>query len=108
MLLADVFEKIISTCLKYYSLDPCHYFSAPGLSWDAMLKMTKVELEKNSDPDKYMFFEQGMRGEVSYINKRHSKVNNEYCKDYDKEKTKNYIYLDLNNLYGHAMSQYLP
>ena len=71
--------------------------------------MTKVELEKISDPDKYMFFEQGMRGGVSYINKRYSKANNEYCKDYDKEKPKNYIiYLDMNNLYGHAMSQYVP
>ena len=109
LLLVDTFEKFISTCLKYYGLDPCHYFSAPGLSWDAMLKMTKIELEKISDPDKYMFFEQGMRGGVSYINKRYSKANNEYCKDYDKEKPKNYIiYLDMNNLYGHAMSQYLP
>ena len=109
LLSADVFEKFISTNLKYYNLEPCHYFSAPGLSWDAMLKMTKVELEKISDPDKYMFFEQGMRGGVSYINKRYSKANNEYCKDYDKEKPKNYIiYLDMNNLYGHAMSQYLP
>ena len=50
-----------------------------------------------------------MRGGLSYINKRYSKANNEYCKDYDKEKPKNYIiYLDINNLYGHAMSQYLP
>ena len=55
VLLADVYEKVISTCLKYYGLDPCHYFSEPGLSWDAMLKMTKVELEEISDPDKYMF-----------------------------------------------------
>ena len=46
LLLADVFEKFISTCLKYYELDPCHYFSSPGLSWDAMLKMTGIELEK--------------------------------------------------------------
>ena len=46
LLLADVFEKFISTCLKYYDLDPCHYFSAPGLSWDAMLKITKAELKK--------------------------------------------------------------
>ena len=52
LLLADIFEKIISTCLKYYNLDPCHYFSAPELSWDAMLKMTELELEKISDPDK--------------------------------------------------------
>ena len=42
LLLADVFEKFIFTCLKFYELDPCHYFSAPGLSWDAMLKMTKT------------------------------------------------------------------
>ena len=108
LLLADTFEKFISTCLKYYGLDPYHYFCAPGLSWDALLKI-KIKLEKISDPDKYMFFEQGMRGDISYINKRYSKANNEYCKDYDKEKPKNYIiYLDLNNIYGHAMRQYLP
>ena len=109
LLLADVFEKFISTCLKYYGLDPCHYFSAPGLSWDAMLKMTKIELEKISSPDKYIFIEKGMRGGISYINKRYSKANNEYCSDYDSEKLKTYItYLDMNNLYGHAVSQYLP
>ena len=74
-----------------------------------MLKMTKIELEKINDPDKYMFFEQRKRGVVSYINKRYSKANNEYCKDCDKEKPKKYIiYLDMNNLFGHAMSQYLP
>ena len=108
LLLVDVFEKFISTCIRYYGLDPYHYFSAPGLSWNAVLKMTKVELEKISDPDKYMFFEQGMRGGVSYINKRYRKANNEYCK-HDKEKSKNYIiYLDMNKLYWHVMSQYLP
>ena len=84
--------------MKYYNLDPCHYFSAPGLSWDAMLKMTRVTLEKINDPDKYMFFEQGMRGGVSYINKRYSEAS----------KNKHITYLDMNNLYGHAMSQYLP
>ena len=52
LLLADVFEKSIFTCLKYYDLDPCHYFSAPGLSWDAMLKVIGVALEKINDPDK--------------------------------------------------------
>ena len=86
LLLADIFEKFISTNLKYYGLDPCHYFSAPGLSWDAMLKMTKIELEKINDPDKYMFFEQGMRGGVSYINKRYNEANNKYSPDYDKTK----------------------
>ena len=43
---ADVFEKFISMCLKFYGLDPCHYFSSPWLSWDPMLKMTGIELEK--------------------------------------------------------------
>ena len=51
LLLADVFEKFIDTWLKFYKLDPCHYFSSPGLSWDAMLKMTGIELEKSFDID---------------------------------------------------------
>ena len=63
LLLADVFEKFISTCLKYYELDPCHYFSSPGLSWDAMLKMTGIELQKISDVDKYLFIEKGKEKE---------------------------------------------
>ena len=53
LLLADVFEKFIDTCLKYYGLDPCHYFSSPGLSWNSMLKMTNIALEKIPDIDKY-------------------------------------------------------
>ena len=109
LLLADIFEKFISTNLKYYGLDLRHYFSAPRLSCDAMLKMTKMELEKINDPNKYMFFEQGMKGGVSYINKRYRKASNKHCPDYDKTKTEKYILcLDMNNLYEHAMSQYLP
>ena len=74
-----------------------------------MLKMTKIELQKINDPDRYMLFEQGRRGGVSYINKRYSEANNKYCLDYDKAKREKYIlYIDMNNLYGHAMSQYLP
>ena len=63
LLLADLFERFISTCLKYYELDPCHYFSSPGLSWDAMLKMTDVKLEKISDIDKYFFIEKDQEEE---------------------------------------------
>ena len=59
LLLADVFEKFIDMCLKYYGLDPCHYFSFPGLSWDAILKMTGVKLGKILDIDKYSFIEKG-------------------------------------------------
>ena len=61
LFLADVFEKFISTNLEYYNLDACHYFSAPGLSWHAMLKMTKVELEKISYADMHIFIERCMR-----------------------------------------------
>ena len=58
LLLADVFERFIITCLKYHNLDPSHYFSAPGLSWDAMLKMTNIELDKINDSDMHLFIEQ--------------------------------------------------
>ena len=43
LLPVDIFEKFIAMCLKYYGLDPCHYFSSLRLSWDAMLKMTDVK-----------------------------------------------------------------
>ena len=70
LLSVDVFEKFIAACLKIYGIDLCHYFSSPGLSWDAMLKMTGVKLEKISDIDKYLFIEKGLRGGLSYIAKR--------------------------------------
>ena len=69
LLLADVFEKFVSTCLDYYGLDPCQYFSSPGLSWDAMLKMTGIELELILDIDMRLFIEKGMSGGISYIAK---------------------------------------
>ena len=59
--------------------------------------MTRVTLEKLSDPDKYVF-EQAMRGGVSYINKGYSEAS----------KDVNILYLDMNNLYGHAMNHHLP
>ena len=73
MLLADVFEKFIDTCLKLCKLDPCHYFNFPGLSWYAMLKMTGVELEKISDIDRYFFIEKGLRGGISSIPEKYAK-----------------------------------
>ena len=104
LLLADLFEKIINTCLDYYGLDPCHYFSSPGLSWDAMLKMTEIELGLISDIDMQLFIEKRMRGGMSYIAKRYSKANNKYMHSYDAKKPSKFItYLDANNLYGWAM-----
>lgn len=109
LLLADVFENFRKTCLQYYRLDPCHYFTSPRLSWDAMLKMTNIKLELMTDVDMFQFIEKGMRGGVSYIAHRYGKANNKYMLDYDTKKpSKHIIYLDANNLYGYAMSQYLP
>ena len=74
-----------------------------------MLKTTKVELEKISDSEKHIFIERVMKGGISCISTRFSIANNEYCPNYDKNKPKVYInYLDMNGLYGHAMSEYLP
>ena len=69
-MLFDVFEKFISVCLKDYGLDPCHYFSSPGLSWDAMLKMIGIKLGMVDKIDVHLFLEEGMRGGVSCISKR--------------------------------------
>ena len=108
LLLADIFEKFININLNYYGLDPCHYFSSPGLSWDTMLKMTGIELELISDIDMHLFIEKRMTGGTLYIAKRHSKVDNKYMKFYDSGKESKYItYLDANNLYRWAMSQWL-
>ena len=62
LLLADVFEKSASESLNFFKLDPYHYFSSPGLSWDAMLKMTEIKLELISDIDKHLYIEKGLRG----------------------------------------------
>ena len=59
-----MFEKFIKTCLGYYRLDPCHYFSSPALSWDAMLKKTGMELELVSDINMNLFIEKGVRGGI--------------------------------------------
>ena len=78
----------ISTCLEYCELDPCHFFSSLGLSWDAMLKITGID---NSDIDKCLFIENGILGCVSYIAKRHSKANNKHMQSYDVDKPSNVL-----------------
>ena len=91
LLSADDFEKFIAACRKFYELDLCHYFSSPGLSWDAMLKMTGVKLETISDIDKYLLIEKGLRGGISYIAKRFAKANSKYLNDYDPKKPPTFI-----------------
>ena len=108
LLLTDVFENFREVCQKNYELDPAWYLTSPGLSWDAMLKKTDVELDL-TDPDMLMLFEKCTRGGVSMISNRHSKANNKYMKDFDESKPSSHImYLDANNLYGWAMSEKMP
>ena len=106
---ADVFESFRKTCLQYYKLDHATNFTSPGLSWDTILKMTNIKLELMTDVDMFQFIEKGIRGGVSYIANRYGKANNKYMKEYNEKVPSKYImYLDANNLYGWAMSQYLP
>ena len=75
LLLADVFENFRKKSYSTYGLDPVHYYSLPGYSWDAMLKYTAVQLELIDDIDMYQMVEKGMRGGVSSINHRHATAN---------------------------------
>ena len=70
LLLTDGLGKFIDTHLKFYGLDPCHYFNSLGLSKDAMLKMAGMRSEKIVNIDMYFFIEKGFRGGRSYIAKR--------------------------------------
>ena len=109
-LLAEIFENFRNVCLKNYELDPAHYYTSPGLSWDALLKFSKQKLELLSDINTIPFIESGIRGGVSMISHRHSIANNKYMmKNYDPDKEiKSINYLDANNLYGWAMCEPLP
>ena len=109
LLVADVFENFRDLCLKIYGLDPVYYFTAPGLAWDACLKMTGINLELLSNENMLLMFEKGIRGGISIISNRYGEANNKYMKGFNKNKPSKYLmYLDANNLYGCAMSEKLP
>ena len=106
LLLTDVFEKFIKTCLDYYNLDPCNYFSAPRLSFDAMLKMTGLKLQTISDINVHLFTE---KGGISNICKRYALANIKYLSICHSNKDNIFImYWDANNLYGWGVNQPLP
>ncbi|KAL7304813.1 hypothetical protein TKK_0003036 [Trichogramma kaykai] len=110
LLLADVFENFRDSCMQHYGLDSAHYYTIPGFTWSAMLKHTKVKLHLISDIDMAIFIEKAIRGGLCQISNRYGKANNRYMgADYNKDERDSYLlYFDVNNLYGHAMSQALP
>ena len=109
LLLADVFESFRNKCIEIYELDPTHFLSAPGLSWQAALKKTGVILELLPDIDMLLMVEKGMRGGMYHAIHRYAKANNKYMKNYDKNIISSYLmYLNATNLYGWAISQKLP
>ena len=101
-----MFENFRATCVQHYKLDPAHYFSAPSLAWEAMLKMTSVELELMVEREFHDIIDKETRGGICCISRKFSRANNKYLDDYDASKLTSYIiHLNMNNLYGTAMIQ---
>ena len=126
--MADVFEAFRDTCLKNYKLDPAHFYTAPGLAWQALLKAAaeycqheekregcklcpdELRLELLTDINMLLMVEKGIQGGIKQAVKRYAKANNKYMKDpYNPNEKSLYLqYLDANNFYGWAMVQNLP
>ena len=106
LLLTDFFEKFRRTCLDFYKPDPLHYYTTPGLAWDAALRMPRVDLHLIADKDMYHFVEDSIRGGISMISTSHARANNpSFSATYDASLPRlDLIYLATNNLYGWAMS----
>ena len=106
LLLADMFENFRDKCIKIYQFDPAHFVSAPGLAWQACLKETEINLELLADINMLLMVEEGIRGRMCQAIYRYAKTNNKFKKNYDKNIKSSYLnYLDINNLYGWAMSE---
>ena len=105
--ISDVFQKFSNFAYETYEIDPRHSYKLPGFSWQAMLKLTEIELELISDPDMYLFLMDTIRGGVSVCNKKHVIADNKYI-DKNTKNNKYLLYLDANNLYGFSMIQPLP
>ena len=128
LLLADVFKAFRNTCLKHYGLDPAHFYTAPGLAWQALLNTAAeyCEHEKRrkgyelcpdefrpellTDIDMLLMVKKGIRSWIIQAVKRYAKANSKYMKDlYNPDELSIYLpYVDANNLYRWAMINNLP
>ncbi|XP_024883502.1 uncharacterized protein LOC112462123, partial [Temnothorax curvispinosus] len=109
LLLADIFENFRDACSASYGLDPAHYYTLPGYTWDAMLRYTGVRFELLTDIDMVLFVERGIRGGLSQCSLRYARANNKHVPTHDSSQPTTYLmYYDVNNLYGWAMSESLP
>ncbi|GBN40293.1 hypothetical protein AVEN_44589-1 [Araneus ventricosus] len=110
VMLAEVFCSFRNISLKWYALDPVHYLSISELTFDASLKLCKIELKLLGNINDYIWFKSQMRGGICLVGKRFAKANNPLLpKSYDCSKPISYILaLDAVNLYGFAMSKPLP
>ena len=128
LLLTDVFEAFRDTCLKNYGLDPAHFYTAPGLAWQALLKTAaeycqhekrrkecelcpdEFRLELLTNLDTMLMVQKCIRGGISQAVKCYARANNKYIKDvYNLDELSIYLqYVDANNLYGWAMIKNLP
>lgn len=99
MLLTDIHENFRDLCLKTYDLDPSYYYTAPGMSFDCMLKYTGVQLELLHDYDMLLFCKNSVISELTQAVKRYTKGNNKKTPQYDVQKPDTWItYLDATNL----------
>ncbi len=105
LLLADVFQQFREMSMDVFGLEAVHYYSLPGLSWDALLKHSHVKLELIVDIDMYQMVERGMRGGVSMVSCRYAEAKEPSEED---PFGTSLIYTDANSLYPTAMRKYLP
>ena len=97
-LLADSFEAFRTKSMAEDGLEPLSFLSIPGMSWASALKRLETPVELIQDPELYWFFNGGIRGGMTFVNKHYAKT----------DETTQLLYIDINNLYGWALSQKLP
>ena len=89
-LLADVFEAFRKKAMTEDELDPVNFYSVPGLSWDSALKSLDADVMLLPEVGMYDFYEYGIRGGMTFVNKHYIEANN----------NTSLLYIDVNNLYG--------